>query len=63
MDDDDYFLYNLIVKIAGGGGGGFEPWMFPLEMSGGAGWATRLLIEDEDDKIRRKKNHFMKSDL
>ena len=22
MDDDDYFLYNLIVKIAGGGGGG-----------------------------------------
>ena len=20
MDDDDYFLYNLIVKIAGGGG-------------------------------------------
>ena len=62
MDDDDYFLYNLIVKIAGGGGG-FEHWIFPLEMSGGAGWATRLLIEDEDDKIRRKKNHFMKSDL
>lgn len=49
--DDDYYLYNLIVKM----GGGFEPWMFPLEMSGGAGWATRLLIEDEDDKIRRKK--------